>query len=324
MALMGGDNPTPVTPAGGRDSEVVRDDDGAMSNSFDSASGQPFGASPGQRPQAAPASPRRTRTAGHIVLIVIGCLALVPGFAMVAGGSAIAVGQAVATDDDGYFRLTLDRVESSGVAIATADLWLDDVEGDASPWFLDWVDLDLRLRVDGANATDDVFVGIARSSDVERYLSAATFSEIVELDERTPTYREVTANNSIDPPIDQGFWAATASGPGEQELQWTARGGRWSVVVMNADGSPAVAADVEVGVKSDAVTPIAVVLLATGGAILLVGVVLIVVGVRGRRSPAADSGRASFGSTPLPPPTPATAESAAPATDEERHPTPVG
>ncbi len=48
---------------------------------------------------------------------------------------------AVATDDDGYFRFTLDRVESSGVAIATTEVWLDDVEGDASPWLLDWLDL---------------------------------------------------------------------------------------------------------------------------------------------------------------------------------------
>jgi hypothetical protein len=273
----------------------------------------------GQQPTTTPA--RRTRTAGHIVAIVIGCLALVPGLAMVAGGGAIAVGQAVATDDNGYFRFTLDRVESSGVAIATTDVWLDDVEGDASPWLLDWLDVDLRLRVAGAVTTDDVFVGIARSADVERYLSATPFSEIVELDERTPTYREVSGNSSIDPPNDQDFWTVSASGPGEQELTWTARGGRWSVVVMNVDGSPIVSADVEVGAKSGAVTPIAIFLLVTGGLGVAVGVGLIVVGARGRRLPARDSGAASSGPNPLPPPTP---ETAAAPRNEERHPTPVG
>lgn len=264
---------------------------------------------------------RRTRTAGHIVAIVIGCLALVPGLALVAGGGAIAVGQAVATDDDGYFRFTLDRVESSGVAIATTDLWLGDVEDDASPWLLDWLDLDLRLRVEGANATDDVFVGIARSADVERYLSATTFSEIVELDERTPTYTEVTGDSSIAPPNEQDFWAAASSGPGEQELTWAARGGRWSVVVMNADGLPIVSAEVEVGARSDAVTPVAILLLVTGGIMVIAGLAMIVVGARGRRSPELDADHASPGPTPLPPLTP---ENAAVPSDEERHATPVG
>ena len=240
---------------------------------------------------------------------------------MVAGGGAIAVGQGVATDGDGYFRFTLDRLESSGVAIATTDTWLDDVEGDASPGLLDWIDLDLRLRVDGANTTDDVFVGIARSADVERYLAATAFSEIVELDDHTPTYREVTGSSSIEPPTDQDFWAVTASGPGEQELTWNARGGRWSVVVMNADGSPVVSADVQVGAKSGAVTPFAVFLLVTGGVIVLAGVAMIVIGARGRRTPESDSRQVSSGWTPPPPATP---EHMAAANDEERHPTPVG
>lgn len=292
-----------------------------MSISLGPTTGQHSGASPELQPESATTPVRRTRTAGHIVAIVIGCLALVPGLAMVAGGGAIAVGQAVATDEDGYFRFTLDRVESSGVAIATTDLWLDDVEGDASPWLLDWLDLDLRLRVEGANATDDVFVGIARSADVERYLSATTFSEMVELDERTPTYREVSGNSSIDPPNDQDFWTVTASGPGEQELTWAARGGRWSVVVMNVDGSPTVLADVEVGARSGAVKPVAIFLLVTGGVMAAAGVVMVAVGARGRRSPERVSGHASSGPTPLPPPTP---ENAAVPRDEERHATPVG
>jgi hypothetical protein len=56
------------------------------------------------------------------------------------------------------------------------------------------------------------------------------------------------------------------------------------VVIMNQDGSPDVAADVEVGVRSGAITPIGVVLIVFGGVTLIAGVVLIVIGARGRRN----------------------------------------
>ncbi len=252
-------------------------------------------------------TPRRTRTAGHVVAIVIGCLMLLPGLGMVAGGSAVAIAQAVATDDDGYFSFTIDRIDSDGVAIATTDLWLDDVEGDASPWVLDWLDLDLRLRVDGARSTDDVFVGIARSADVEDYLADTAYSQVVELDNQSPRYLEVDGLLSIAPPADQNFWTASIVGTGEQELEWKARGGRWSVVVMNADGSPDVSADVEVGARSGAVTPIAITLLVIGGVVTAAAIVLIVIGARGRREPGAPSEGRPAEHTPLPSPTPETA-----------------
>ncbi len=282
-----------------------------MTTSLDSSLSQPV--APTDRP--------RKHSAGHIIAIVVGCFMLFPGLAMVAGGGAIAIAQAVATDDDGYFTFTLDRVESEGVAVATTDLWLDDVEGDASPWMLDWLDLDLRLRVDGAATTDDVFVGIARTSDVERYLGLSAYSEITRIDGHTPEFQQVAGVRRVAPPLEQDFWSVSASGPGEQELTWNARGGRWSVVMMNADGSPLVAADVEVGARSGAVTPIAVTLLVIGGLVTAAAVVLIVVGARGRRTPGTPVQDRPAGTTPFPPPTP---ETAALLDDEQHRPTPVG
>lgn len=271
-----------------------------------------------------PATPsQRTRSGGHIAAIVIGCLLLLPGLGMVAGGGAIAVAQAVATDDDGYFSFTIDRIESDGVAIATTDLWLDDVEGDASPWVLEWLDLDLRLRVEGARSTDDVFVGIARSADVEDYLADASYSEVVELDNGRARYRDLAGSESIAPPTDQDFWTVSAAGGGEQEIEWEARGGRWSVVVMNADGTADVAADVEIGAKSGAVTPVAVTLLVIGGIVSAAAIVLIVVGARGRKepgTPASPQPRPTTGA-PLPTPSP---ETAVQLDRQDREPTGVG
>ncbi len=232
-------------------------------------------------PAPPPATPHRTRSAGHVVAIVIGALALLPGFGMLAGGTTLALAQAVATDD-GYFTFTPDRIESTGVAVVTDHDWFEDADG---PWVLDWLDLDVRLRAQGAGATDEVFIGIARTPDVEAYLDGAPYSVIEELDGRRVEYRRELGVSTVDAPSELDIWVASAEGPGEQELTWEARGGRWSLVMMNADGSADVAADVEIGARSGAITPIAITLIVFGGITVLTGIGLIVFGVRGRREP---------------------------------------
>ena len=277
-----------------------------MTNTLDSIPPLPDASPPQPQVTPPPSRPtsRRERTPGHIIAIVFGCLLLLPGMGLLAGGTTVAIGQAVATDSDGYFRFTLDRLDSDGVAVATTDLWLDDVEGDASPWVFDFLDVDLRLRVQGAGDSDDIFVGIARSADVERYLDDAAYSEIVEVDNHAPRYEQVIGDGAVEPPAEQNFWTASATGTGEQELDWQARGGRWSVVVMNADGSPGVAADVEVGARSGAVTPVAISLIVAGGIITLIAGSMIIVGARGRRRMPVEAPVTTgpVGTTPPPPP----------------------
>ena len=227
-----------------------------------------------------PDRPRR-HSAGHVVAILVGAFLLFPGFGSLAGGTAAAVAQGVATDD-GYFTFTPDRVTSDGVAVITDDAWLDGDDG--GPWVLDWLDVDVRLRAHGAGPTDEVFVGIARTADVEEYLGGSAHSVVEDIDGREVRYRQESGGVSVVAPADLDIWAASSSGSGERELTWDARGGRWTVVVMNAAGAADVAADVEVGVRSDAVTPIAVTLIVFGGLTVLAGVGLIVFGARGRRS----------------------------------------
>jgi hypothetical protein len=201
---------------------------------------------------------------------------------MLAGGGAAAVAQSFATED-GYFRFTPDRIESEGVAIVASDLWLDGESDDAPNWLLDTLDVDIRLRVSGATPTDDVFVGIGRTPDVDRYLAGTHYSEVVDMDGHVPRYLDAEGSSTVDDPATAGVWVSSSSGEGEQELSGDARGGTWSIVVLNADGSTGVAADVEVGVRSGAVTPIAIFLMVVGGLFLTGAVVLIVIGARGRR-----------------------------------------
>jgi hypothetical protein len=234
----------------------------------------------------APPGPRQ-RTVGHIVAIVVGCLMLLPSVGMLAGGITLTVAQGVA--DDGFFDVTLDRVESDGVAVAAVDLWDEAAEDEDWPWVLDWLDLDIRIEADPARSTDEVFVGIARTDDVEAYLADARWDEVSDFDDREPVYvaRGAEAGDetrAVEAPTEQSFWTAQVDGSDVERLEWEARNGDWSVVVMNADGTPGVAADVSVGVHSGAVLPIGILLIVFGGLGTIVSVVLIVLGARGRRS----------------------------------------
>src|SRR5207237_4817058 len=101
------------------------------------------------------------------------------------------------------------------------------------------------------------------------------------------TYLPVTGRAPQAPPTEQSFWAASASGVGTQTLTWKVRDGDWSVVLMNADGSRGVAADVDLGAKLSFLLWVAIGLL-IGGALLLGGAIaLIVLAARTRPPPAA-------------------------------------
>lgn len=238
--------------------------------------------------------------------IVVGALMLLPAFGILTGGAALAVGNAVAADDDGYFRYTLNRVESDGVAVAATNLWLDEADGDA-PWVFDWLDVDLRLRVEGVGETDEVFIGVARTAEVEQYIDGAAWSVVVELDGRTAVTEDVAGATIVVPPADVDIWTHSADGSGLVELAWPARDGDWSIVVMNTDGESGVSAEVELGARSGRVTPIAVTLIIVGGLLTVGAVVLVVVGARGRRSDDTTSPAGSLDAPVRPPSAPAPA-----------------
>src|SRR4051812_42389075 len=106
------------------------------------------------------------------------------------------------------------------------------------------------LRI-AASARKPVFVGVARTSDVNCYLRNVAHSELddIELGPFTATYAMHDGTRAPGAPAAQRIWAAQAQGSGRQSLTWSVRSGDWSVVVMNADGSRSVAAAVSAGAK---------------------------------------------------------------------------
>ena len=217
---------------------------------------------------------------GRIVALVIGVVLILPGIGAMFGGSALGLAYAFGRDDAGFIEASIDRLETPTVAITAEDIDLTADPGDPDEFF-DVVDADVRLRVTGASSEQEVFVGVGPEAEVDLYLSGVAHDEIRRLDEDGPVFRSRDGGDDIDAPTDQSFWVVSASGRGTQELVWEAESGRWAAVLMNADGSPAVAADVDVGVKAGIVLPLAIGLMVFGFLLTVGSVALIVFGARG-------------------------------------------
>jgi len=219
---------------------------------------------------------------GRIAALVVGAVALLIGLGVTVGSASTLAGYAIATDDDGFVEFTLDRLDTDGLALSADDIRFDADEGPPD-WLLERLDVDVRLSITPAADSDELFVGIARSADVESYVAGVEHADIVDVDGRTPIVRDVAGSRTIGDPDDQDFWVVSSSGAGTQRLEWRLEPGRWAVVVMNPDGSRGVAADAEVAIASGVVLPLAVTGL-VGGLVLLVAGTAIVVVVARRRS----------------------------------------
>jgi hypothetical protein len=98
----------------------------------------------------------------------------------------------------------------------------------------------------------DVFVGIARTADVDRYIGGAAIDRVTDIDAapfELKKQREGSTADTLKPPASQDFWVAQSSGR-TADVDWKVQDGDYRLVVMNADGSLGVAADshFEVGI----------------------------------------------------------------------------
>ena len=97
-------------------------------------------------------------------------------------------------------------------------------------------------------------------------------------------YDHVNGQSLPGPPEEQTFWVAEVAGTGGQTLEWALREGDWAVVIMNADASAPVAADVRLGARSGIVYPLIIGLAVAGVVLLAIGAALVILGSR-RRGP---------------------------------------
>jgi hypothetical protein len=230
-------------------------------------------------PPVLTAQPSESFGAGRVLLLVFGSLALLVALCLLAGGGAAVWGLSQ-RDGSGYVTSNSHRLSTSSYALASDTL---DVGTDAPGWVFG--DHFASVRIE-ATSSKPIFIGIARTSAVEGYLAGVKHDQIkdFEVDPFTVTYAHRGGNAAPAAPSGEGFWRVKASGSGRQTITWPLEKGNWSVVAMNADGSPGVNVDTQLGARLPFLRWIAIGFLAGGGFVLLVGSALIYLGARKPRT----------------------------------------
>src|SRR5262245_5799630 len=153
-----------------------------------------------------------TMSASRILGIVSGSLAGIAAVVLLLGGGGLLWAVDHHTDGDGYFTTKSHEYTTPTRAIATHDIDLDDLPGNAAS---------LRIRPE-----NDVFVGVARRQDVQAYLAGVDRAEIEDVDffPFKVGYDHLAGTRTPKPPASQDFWVAT--GTAGKPLQWHVKEGR--------------------------------------------------------------------------------------------------
>jgi hypothetical protein len=227
--------------------------------------------------------PKRSRGA-RIALIVTGAVTGLLAAGLLAVGGVALWGESE-KDADGYLSTDTHHFDASTRALASESL---DVDLDGARWLMDSEDFgEVRLNVE-PESEEPVFVGIAPTDDVSRYLRGVAHTSVSDVDswpfESDYEERPVAGDRTPARPGKQPIWAASAQGAGSQTLEWDIQDGDWSVVVMNADGSAGVDAGVKAGAKVPFLSAFGWSATGTGAVLLIVAAGLLVLGIRTPRN----------------------------------------
>ena len=208
----------------------------------------------------------------RVVALVAGSIACLLAVTLLAGGGWALGMDRVSRDSSGYLSIATTALHTKTYAIVS------DVHGDGPTWLYGSTVLGTaRLRATSQTA-DDLFIGIARTGDVTRYLGGSGYATIQHL-----TTGELTDHpGSAAPaaPARASFWAASREGTGQQTLLWKPRAGDWSVVLMNANAHAGVAIRGDLGATFPPLPWIAVGVLVAAAVLAAIGVWLLLRALR--------------------------------------------
>ena len=209
----------------------------------------------------------------RVVVIVIAALLLVGGGVAAIGGGLLMT----LFGSDNTLTSGVHRVSTPTSALVTA---LDDIKD--TNGFGATVDKP-TLRISIPSSDRPAFIGIGRAADVDRYLAGAAFDKVTDLEVDPFKLKTVRQNGTVQPtpPAEQTFWVARGSGP-NASLNWKISDGTYRLVVMNADATAGVGANGRFGLTIPHLFAIGVGILAAGIVAALIGVALLVIGVRMR------------------------------------------
>jgi uncharacterized protein DUF4389 len=221
--------------------------------------------------------PHRTSAAGAVTALIAGVLLLLPAAGLgVGGGTLLALDNA--RDSSGYVTSPIFHLSSSTAAITAENLTITD----ADQWARSLGDVG-GLRVTATSLTGrPIFVGVASQTAVDEWLAGKAHDELTGLTDGTARYNRAAGTlQTVSNPAGQSFWLATATGTAPAGLQWNLADGSYAVVVVNADGSPGVNADVRGAAQVPHLAGLGGTMLGVGIALVLLAVGLIVAGGTG-------------------------------------------
>lgn len=179
---------------------------------------------------------------GRIALLVFGIIFLIGALVLMVGGGGLMWLSKTLENDNPLFISRETRLrKADSYAIVTEPFgidWYDESEG--RRWGTDFVTV--TVEAESQDPSRGVFIGIARETDVEEYLSGVRYHEIVEwssdpFDDPEIRYQPHTGDLAPSAPASQSFWEVFAHGSGEQTIEWHPEMGRWVLVIMNENGS---------------------------------------------------------------------------------------
>ncbi len=236
----------------------------------------------GAAPAGSPPTPGRPLGAGRIVAIVLGAVLCLIALGLLAGGAALAAA-AHSRDSAGFVTSGPAPIDSDAYAVVVPGIGVN-VRGPDVAYARDLLG-SVRIRATADDPNQAVFLGLARTRDVDAYLGGVGRDEVRDLDVdpvRTD-YTNRAGAAPAAPPGEQAFWEVSDAGTGTRAVEWKLATGDWTVVVMNADGSAGVHADVDVGGALPVLRGTTIGLFVGGGVLLVGGVLLIVLPIVTRR-----------------------------------------
>jgi hypothetical protein len=196
-----------------------------------------------------------------------------------------------ARDADGYIMFDPATFERMSTAIVISDM--DVLKGRFLVHAGDsgvpgWAIEDLEVRMRGSTSGPAaLFMGVAPSSEVDTYLTGVTHDEMTDLELevaeiRSVEYERHEGTTTPSTPGAELFWATAVEGTGLLTLDWTVRPGDWSAVIMNADASSGVGAELVFGAQASNIDTIGWTKIVTGLVALIGGALGAFLALRGR------------------------------------------
>jgi hypothetical protein len=219
--------------------------------------------------------------------VVAGSVALVVSLGFGIAGTTLAIAQAQARDQAGFVMSDHKTFQTVTYAITSDNVQLP---SDPAGAFLPRAWLGEAKVTASSLGGRPVFIGVAATRDALAYLNGVSHATVVDPGStwrggRGPVYRTTAGDAPDTAPATRDIWVAQSTGADAQTLVWPIESGDWTLVLMNADGSAGVTADLAAGATVPALTWIVGILLSIAGTSLVVGVALLVISVRAARTP---------------------------------------